>query len=198
MSGRGLRAVDGDTAVVDVQGTVERVRLLGIDAAERDDEAESVAVIGAMAAERLRGLIEGQDLVLHVQPGARRDRYGRLLAYLHSDAGDVGARLLGEGYVRLYDEFPHPRAQGYRKIAREARTSGRGLWSLSTDSAAIAEMAGMVPVDQAAYVASWKSKVFHGRRCRHAREIAPANAIGFATRDAAVESGRRPCRRCRP
>lgn len=50
------------------------------------------------------------------------------------------------------------------------------------------------------YCASKKSKerVFHYCWCDHAKRIAPHNLIIFHTRDEAIQSGRRPCKVCKP
>lgn len=62
------RVVDGDTFVL---ADGEKVRILGIDAPEDD----------ANSTQHLAGLIEGQDVVLE-QEGDKRDKYGRMLAYV--------------------------------------------------------------------------------------------------------------------
>jgi len=46
------------------------------------------------------------------------------------------------------------------------------------------------------YVASKKSRVFHRADCIWAQRIKPENLIGFNSREEAIRSGRRPCRRC--
>jgi hypothetical protein len=48
------------------------------------------------------------------------------------------------------------------------------------------------------YVASKNSKVFHKRDCRAAARISPENLIGFNSREEAINSGRRPCKICKP
>lgn len=48
------------------------------------------------------------------------------------------------------------------------------------------------------YVASTRSPVFHRSDCSAAQRIVPANLIHFATREAALASGRRPAEDCRP
>lgn len=48
------------------------------------------------------------------------------------------------------------------------------------------------------YVASKNSKVFHQPDCPSAKRIAPKNLVGFDGRSEAVETGRRPCKQCRP
>lgn len=50
------------------------------------------------------------------------------------------------------------------------------------------------------YVASVNSEVFHKPDCRWANlyKIKPYNLTGFKSREDAVESGRRPCKVCKP
>lgn len=91
--------IDGDT--VDVRaadGTAERVRVIGIDAPERDECGY------AEAADAMADLVEGRAVEL--VPGARddRDRYDRLLRYLDVDGTDAGLRLIERGLaVARYD-----------------------------------------------------------------------------------------------
>ena len=48
------------------------------------------------------------------------------------------------------------------------------------------------------YVASRRSRVFHKPDCSSALRISPKNLVGFNSRDAAIRSGKRPCKRCKP
>lgn len=49
-----------------------------------------------------------------------------------------------------------------------------------------------------AYIASKNSKVFHLVKCTSAATISPENIVSFATKDEAVSSGRKPCKKCNP
>ncbi len=48
------------------------------------------------------------------------------------------------------------------------------------------------------WVASKSSKVFHKSTCRFAATISQKNKLTFANRDAAAQTGRRPCKTCNP
>jgi hypothetical protein len=48
------------------------------------------------------------------------------------------------------------------------------------------------------YVASKNSKVFHRPECSSTAKISPNNLIGYDNRADAIESGKRPCKRCKP
>jgi S1-C subfamily serine protease len=51
---------------------------------------------------------------------------------------------------------------------------------------------------QGGYVASKNSKVFHRPDCKAAEKISENNLLRFATRDAAIRAGKRPCTECKP
>jgi competence protein ComEC len=48
------------------------------------------------------------------------------------------------------------------------------------------------------YAASKKSEVFHYITCSYVSKIKPENLILFKTREEAIASGRRPCKKCKP
>src|SRR5262245_53718953 len=123
------RVVDGDTLELR-DGT--RVRLIGIDTPETvhpDFGDECFGEEASRYAERL--LRPGDDLRL-VFDVDRFDQYGRLLAYVYRGADDlfVNARLVKQGYAYVETVPPNVQhADRFRRLAREARDAGRGLWS---------------------------------------------------------------------
>jgi len=48
------------------------------------------------------------------------------------------------------------------------------------------------------YVSSKNSQVFHRPNCRSAKRIKPENLVGYNSREEAIQSGKRPCKVCRP
>ena len=48
------------------------------------------------------------------------------------------------------------------------------------------------------YIASKSSKVYHRSTCPHAKRMDAAKAVRFTTRDSAEQTGRRPCKTCKP
>ena len=48
------------------------------------------------------------------------------------------------------------------------------------------------------YVAAKSSDVFHRSGCRYVKRIKARNELGFASSGLAAESGRRPCKVCKP
>jgi micrococcal nuclease len=124
--GRVQRVVDGDTLVVIVRGREETVRLIGIDTPERAPHE-----CGYRAATRaLERLAEGRRVELVPDPTQdRRDRYGRLLAYVDTPAGrDLGEAVVRAGWARVYVfEDPFARLADYRAARRAAVEQRVGL-----------------------------------------------------------------------
>ena len=126
-----LRVVDGDTILVRLDGTQERVRYIGMDTPETVKPGAPVACFGKRASAENHRLVDGRDVRL-VADREARDRYGRMLAYVYraSDGLLVNAELLRGGYARPLSITPNVRfAARFADLARAARTSGRGLWS---------------------------------------------------------------------
>ncbi|MEN8126507.1 MAG: Ada metal-binding domain-containing protein [Planctomycetota bacterium] len=48
------------------------------------------------------------------------------------------------------------------------------------------------------YIASKSSKVYHRSTCPHAKRMNSAKAVMFNTREGAEQTGRRPCKTCKP
>ncbi|WP_285907702.1 thermonuclease family protein [Pseudodesulfovibrio pelocollis] len=118
-----VRVIDGDSLVVELAGRREEVRLIGIDAPEGRQE------FGNRARNHVVALCRGQALRLEFDE-ERRDRYGRLLAYVF-----VGERMLNEELVRagLALVLPiRPNTAHAGRLARaeaEAREAGQGFWA---------------------------------------------------------------------
>jgi micrococcal nuclease len=130
LHGRVVRAVDGDTLVVAVDGgATERVRLIGVDTPEDVDPRKPVQCYSRRAAAFTAHLVTGRRLTLRTSR-VRRDRYGRLLAYVELGEADLETALLNGGYARPMSIPPNlDRARQYEALARRAAAEGKGLWS---------------------------------------------------------------------
>jgi micrococcal nuclease len=120
--------VDGDTIDVVVAGRNERVRLLGVDTPETVDPDRPVGCYGPEAAAFTHQRLQDRTVRLRFDR-ERRDRYGRLLAYVDVDGHRFNDDLLAGGYARLLVIPPngrHARVMLDREL--EARSAGRGLW----------------------------------------------------------------------
>lgn len=133
------RIIDGDTFVC----SGERVRLIGIDAPESRPnarlerqralgDAQVVLALGRRAKEFFSELLPLGTVVRLELDVQKRDRYGRLLAYVWLPDGRMANEvLLAEGYAMLLTIPPNVRyAERLRRAWRLAIEEQRGLWGL--------------------------------------------------------------------
>jgi micrococcal nuclease len=125
---RVVAVIDGDTIDVTWAGRRQRVRLLGVDTPETVDPNRPVGCYGPEAAAFTHRRLEGRTVRLQFDR-ERRDRYGRLLAYVDVDGRRFNDELLAGGYARLLVIPPNGR-HGRVMLDEElgARSAGRGLW----------------------------------------------------------------------
>jgi endonuclease YncB( thermonuclease family) len=121
------RVVDGDTIEVRKRsGRRETIRILGIDTPEVYGGVECG---GRAASALMKRLARGRVRVLTDPRQPKRDRYGRLLAYVHRGKLDLGRRMVGKGRARVYvvgSRFS--RYRSYKRAERVARADNRGSW----------------------------------------------------------------------
>jgi micrococcal nuclease len=121
------RIVDGDTLIARVSvRRSERVRLIGIDTPEvgRCFAAQATLTARKLALNR-RVKLQGD------RTQSRRDRFGRLLAYVLLPNGrDLGRELIrsGRGVVFVFRR-PFAKLASYRAAEAAARSARLGLWS---------------------------------------------------------------------
>jgi len=130
-AGTVVRVIDGDSLEVKLDGGNEKVRLIGVDTPEMGRNDRVVEYFAAEAAAFTRKLAQGKRVKLETDPeGDTRDRYGRALRYVYlPDGRMLNAVIVSEGYGHAYTRFPFSRLEEFRKLEREARDAGRGLWN---------------------------------------------------------------------
>ena len=131
---RVVHVIDGDTIDIDWAGRRERVRLLGVDTPETVDPDRPVGCYGPEAAAFTHRRLHGRTVGLRFDR-QRRDRYGRLLAFVEIDGRRFNDELLAGGYARLLVIPPngrHGRAMLDEELA--ARAAERGLWGACSRS----------------------------------------------------------------
>lgn len=200
------RVTDGDSISISrgirltVDGKVKNIteiRYIGVDTPEYDEPFYR-------AARALnKSLVYGKRVRLEFDK-ERIERYGRLLAYVYVGDTFVNAEMVRRGYARIARMEPNIKhAELFRQLEREAREQKRGMWSLSemvqdVEPTGDREEEATKPESEHRYVASKDSDVFHLSSCQWAKRIAEANRIYFQTLQEAADSGRRPCRVCKP
>jgi micrococcal nuclease len=196
--------VDGDTIAVSIGGRRERVRLLGIDTPELHGATASARCFGPQAAARARSLLpHGTRVRLVADPSQdRRDRYGRLLAYVYAEGADtsVNERLVAEGDARVYvfdPRRPFRQAAAFRRAEAGARAADRGLWASCVGPGSGTSPAGPLPGGADCPSAlpikgNLPSRVFHAPGDRSYAATRPERC--FATTADAARAGFRPAR----
>ncbi|HWR59621.1 MAG TPA: thermonuclease family protein [Thermodesulfovibrionales bacterium] len=126
LTARIVRVHDGDTVSVLIGKKKERVRLIGIDAPEIGQKPW-----GAKAMKHLEGLLRDSGLTVTLEFDIdRRDKHGRLLAYLWTGNGKcINLQMLKDGYAALFTFPPNVKhANALREGQRYARDRGLGIW----------------------------------------------------------------------
>jgi micrococcal nuclease len=126
-----VRVVDGDTIDVTVNGTEERVRLIGIDTPETVKPNSAVECYGPEASEHTKELLPAGTQVYLERDLVARDDYGRLLSYVfRTDGVFVNRELIDNGFARPLEIKPNLAYHVYfEQGAAEAQAGGLGLWS---------------------------------------------------------------------
>jgi micrococcal nuclease len=126
-----VRVVDGDTIDASVNGTEERVRLIGIDTPETVKPETPVQCWGPEASEHTKELLPPGTPVHLERDLVARDDYGRLLAYVfRTDGVFVNRDLIDNGFARTLAIKPNLAYHvDFEQGADAARAAGLGLWS---------------------------------------------------------------------
>jgi micrococcal nuclease len=145
--------IDGDTLDVEVDGRIERIRLLNIDTPETKDPNVAVQCLGPEAASYLATLIPVGIPITLEYDRVRTDQYGRTLAGVFiTDDVLVNAEVARQGFANAIIVDGNDRFYPPVEAARaEAAAGGRGLYSptiactlpgqVQTISTAVAELA---------------------------------------------------------
>lgn len=112
--------VDGDTIDVDIDGTIYRVRYVGVNTPERDESCYSEAT-------RQNGvLVEDQQVTL-VKDTSETDRYDRLLRYVYVNGVHVNEQLIRDGAAEVVLYQPDDQFfETFRGLEQQAAASGVG------------------------------------------------------------------------
>ena len=135
---------DGDSLTVMWNGNEERLRLIGIDAAERSDNPRAakqaershhslseILKAGEAAAHHMRSLVHPGDNVRLEFDQEQRDQYGRLLAYVYLPNGEMlNKRVLMDGFAKTLVVAPNFRfRKEFAQAVADAKLHRRGMWA---------------------------------------------------------------------
>ena len=128
------RFVDGDTIAVDMNGTTETIRFIGIDTPETHKPNSPVQCYGPAAAAYTRNRIGAQRIRLVSDSlSTNRDRYNRLLRYVYlTDGTNLNQELVAKGYAFAYLSFPFTKSDDFAAAQQSAQDGHKGLWGNCT------------------------------------------------------------------
>ncbi len=176
---RVIRVIDGDT--VELTGG-DQVRLLAVDTPEEGEPFYEEAK------QFLDSLLTGKIVDLEFA-ARRRDKYGRLLAYLLIDSLYINREIIrnGFGYVYLFkdNDLMSDRIATIIVAQKEAFNDKLGLWSIKR-------------LPEKFYLATQAGFRLHRPECRSLTKPKPGNYRMFPNREEGLLSGLSPCRNCRP
>lgn len=128
--------IDGDTVIAEVNGSVENIRLIGIDTPESVATTRPKQCYGVEASDYLKSLLPtgtAVTLILDAQP---RDQYDRLLAYVFRSHDElfVNLDLVAHGYAGTLSYPPNTHYKSlFSQAAKSASQASLGLWGVCGD-----------------------------------------------------------------
>jgi micrococcal nuclease len=127
-----VEVIDGDTITVEIDGDVERVRLIGIDTPETKHPRKPIECYGPEASDFTASLLPIGTAILLERDLVGRDDYGRLLGYVHLPESDVfvNREIIRRGYAQPMTIEPNSTYAGdFADDARAAERENLGIWA---------------------------------------------------------------------
>lgn len=127
-----VKVVDGDTISVNIDGTAETIRLIGINTPETVDPRKPVECFGIEASNMAKELLTNKKVILEGDPTqGERDKYSRLLRYVWLEDGIFfNKKMISDGYANEYTyNIPYKYQIEFKQAEAEARMAKRGLWA---------------------------------------------------------------------
>lgn len=204
------RIIDGDTFVVDFNGTMETVRLVGIDVPESVHPDPSKNVLDTEEVVRFMETLSKYGLVGLEFDKQDRDQYGRLLAYAWIGSEMVNKNLLELGYAKVMTFPPNSKyLVDFMETQKIAFENKEGYWGSGDFTYDDFEYVGEFVIDKsknligpignretAVLKGSIKSDKYHKLEYTHTGQINDDNLIYFESLDHAMLNGYKPCGYC--
>lgn len=126
-----VSVTDGDTFEINYNGTKTKVRLIGVDTPESvHPNSKKNNEYGEEASKYTKSLLEGKTVKLEFDVSPK-DKYGRLLAYVYLEDGEMlNEKLLKEGYAQVATYPPNVKyVENFKELQKEARENKVGFWA---------------------------------------------------------------------
>ena len=199
------RVVDGDTFVLN---TEDKVRLIGIDTPETDEDYYKEAT------DRLTKLVLGKEVTLE-KDISETDKYGRLLRYVYVDGKFINEIMVEEGWAEAYPYEPDTKYKTeFASAETEAKNKNLGVWQVGEiveeeeeteeqteqeeTQTGDSDCTSLGCDESTKYVGSKESDKYHYCDCRWAKKILEENLICFKSKEEAISKGYVACGVCKP
>lgn len=125
-----ISVTDGDTFKINYNGKETKVRLIGVDTPESvHPDKEKNTEYGKQASNYTKSLIENKTVKLEFDV-SQTDKYGRLLAYVYLENGEMlNEKLVKEGYAKVATYPPNVKyVEKFESLQKQARENKVGFW----------------------------------------------------------------------
>ena len=175
---------DGDTILLDGG---DCVRYIGIDTPEIDHKNRKHEFMAQAARDFNIKLVKGARVRIEVDH-EKKDQYGRCLAYVFLENGDmVNAILVRKGLAHVMLKATNIKYNAqFLGFQREAMKERLGIWGRSPAT------------EEKYYLGNKNSYRFHRPNCPFGRKVSKNNIVRFQSRYEAFWEGYSPCKKCRP
>lgn len=184
--------VDGDTVKININGTVETLRLIGLDTPETVDPRKPVQCFGKEASNKGKELLTGKKVRLEKDSTqGDKDKYGRTLAYIYIESGIFYNKYMVEqGYAHEYTYNTAYKYQAeFKQAQKTAEANKVGLWSpstcngVTTSSANTAQTNPAIIQGSGKYYTSSAGTKYYPESCTAWQSLSKANLKSFNTLD---------------
>lgn len=196
-----VRVIDGDTIEAEVQGSVQKIRLIGVNTPETKHPTKGVEFYGKEASEYTTQQLLGKTVYLQ-KDVSETDKYGRLLRYVwlaqpssnptkdEVIAWQFNAHLVKNGYANCSTFPPDVKYQEiYQELERSAKDAKIGLWKGASEE----------PLEEPSsfkIMGNSNTKKYHILGCKEIEKIKPEHKVNFMSEEEAIAAGYKACKKC--
>lgn len=201
-----LKVIDGDTIDVNLDGEMERIRLIGINTPETVDPRKLVECFSHEASEKAKDILSGKRALLESDPAqGERDKYGRLLRYVFLEDGiNFNLLMIREGYAYEYTyDLPYKYQAEFKQAQKYAEKNGLGLWGKLCEGQTSVTTAPAAPAAGACVIKgninAKKEKIYHAPGCGSYDKTVIDESAGekwFCSEQEALNAGWRKALNC--
>ena len=127
-----LHVFDGDTFSVRIDGKIEMVRVIGIDAPETGEKYTKQECYALESKKRAIEILDGNKVYLEMDPTQQdRDKYDRMLRYVFVDDGTFfNEVMIEEGFAKeyTYQDVIYQHRERLVDAEQKAKENNQGLW----------------------------------------------------------------------